>query len=181
MHLSRNNLVGSAILNPDRESAFGTIKVIIVDPDSGKVLAVSLDRSIDKVISFVDLKWDDELRTFYVLNDDVVCSRSEIIRVDKLVSEGSFLNKQKVVTESGKNLGKLYDFYFEPELAVMSKIVTKKRFIFFSDTLVIAHNNILEVDSSFIKVRDNAAHAFDPKYKFKKKAEPAISGTAFSK
>lgn len=158
MKIFRNQLIDRPILSRNKISTLARIKSVIIDPETGKILSVAISKSKDKLISFSDLVWSADEKVFFVLDEDVIFDRKDLVRSDFILHEGSYFNKQKVVTESGKKLGQLNDFEIDITLGMLTQISVRKRILFFGIRRLIARKFILEVKPRKILVEDNEAY-----------------------
>jgi sporulation protein YlmC with PRC-barrel domain len=173
MRIFISDIVGKHILKSDKTLTLGRIKRIIIDPDTGKMLAFALDKSLSRFVATTDLIFDDKIHAFRSCSEDPEISRDEIMRLDKLLTEKRFFSKQKVKNEDNKFLGYLSDIEIDTTLCVLTQILVQKRILIFKKKLLLPRSHILEVTKSIIRVKGGEARA----PLFQKEAEP-ITGSA---
>jgi sporulation protein YlmC with PRC-barrel domain len=177
MKLSAKAVRGSEVLLMDRKSPAALIRGLIFDAETGKLLGFKV--GLDKIICFLDLNFDEHKKIFYIKSPDCICPTNEVVRIDQCLSSGGYFNKQQVVTETGRKLGKLYDLNFEPVSGVVTDITAKKGFLLWSKDSVIAKHNILDVTAHKIKVKCDGAKVPIFEAQIKNKTAP-VGGAALS-
>lgn len=155
MKLSAKKIQGSEVLLMDKKTPIALIRGLIFNAETGKLLGFRV--AVNKVICFLDLNFDERKKLFYVKSADAVCDTAEVVRIDQCLKSGVYFNKQKVITETGSKLGKLYDLNFEPVSGMITDIICRKGFLIWSKDRVIPKHNILDVTLQEIKVKDDAA------------------------
>lgn len=177
MLISARSLKGKHVFLGDKETPVARVRGVIIAGDTGQVLGFKV--GISKVIGFGDLNWDEQNGLFYVRDSDSVCDANEIVRLKMALKSGNYFNKQRVVSETFKKIGKLHDVMFDPVLGILGEIIAVKRFLIWTSETVISRINILDVDSKEIKVRGNGSKVMSITPELKNKAAP-MTGTALS-
>ena len=176
MKLSARAVRGSEVLLMDRKTPIALVRGLIFDAENGKLLGFKV--GINKVICSLDLNFDEDKKLFYVKSLDSICNTSDVVRIEQSLSSGMYFNKQTVVTESGKKLGRLYDLNFEPVSGVMTDVIVRRGFISFKKRLIPKHE-ILDVSKAAIKVKDDEAKVPIFETKLKSKTAP-VGGAVLS-
>ena len=173
MKISSKSLIGSPVYLSDKKSALVLIRGVLVSGETGLVLGFKV--GLNNVISFQDINWDGSNKRFYVKEADSICDASEIVRINNLLDSENYFNKQRVVTEGGKILGRLWDLEFEPITGSLVEIIARKRFLFGSKDTMVIKSRIVDVDSKKIVVKGNGATVKESAINLKNKTAPVTS------
>ncbi len=179
MKLMSSQIIGTSIWNHEQDSVIGRIHRVVVDPESGRVLAFAVAKSLGRLVNFVEAIWSKELRAFYVVDQDCICDLADMLRVEELVRQKRYFKRQRVITASGKNLGLLHDFEIDVGLGVLTQIESKRRVWIFNDFTLVPRSKIERVSARKIEVADDNAYVTVLKSWFSKKAAP-VAGAAHS-
>lgn len=89
-------------------------------------------------------------------SEDVFVSRSDVVKLDEIMSLEFKLTGLKCVTKKGTKLGKIVDYTVEPTtFEIMQIVVQRPTFKAFIDPeLIISRNEIVEVDDFKVVVKD---------------------------
>lgn len=150
-----NDVIGADIFEPVSGELLGKINKVIIDPETGKILAF-LNRSNLSAAS-VDVYFD--------LNDRL-CSKTknlwvpltDLLRVNDLYQNKHNLYRQKVVSETGTKLGKICNMQFDPVNFVVTHLITQKAVWIFKCQFLIPAKNIVNVTPRTVTVKDNLAY-----------------------
>jgi uncharacterized protein YrrD len=177
MKLSAKVVKGSEVFLLDKKTPAALVRGLIFSAETGKLLGFKV--GVDKVICFLDLNFDKAKKIFYVKSTDCVCPTKEVVRIESCLNSENYFNKQKIVTESGIGLGRLYDLNFEPVSGVITDIIVRKGFLFWSKDKIISKHEIINVNKKQIIVKDNGAKVKVFETRIKNKAAP-VGGAALS-
>ena len=132
----------------------GRVSDVVVDPDTGKVLGFLVGSKRQKIVASADILFWNQRVIIHDMSD--IFDLEEIIKIEKIVKNNIPIINNKVVTKSGMQLGKVYDFAIHPQLFVLTKVFVTKSFlgVFGYDRKMIAHKNILEIKKDMIIVKD---------------------------
>jgi len=154
MILPYTKIIGLPVFDFKNQSQIGTVKDVIIQAKDFKVSGFILESSIfdrkTKVISSTDLI--DIASQGVIANDeDAVSTTEENVRLKDAIKSGYHGIGQKVVTKSGKGIGKVIDLFISSETLEISKIHVKSVFI----ERIISRSAIIEIKKKKIIVRDN--------------------------
>ena len=85
-------------------------------------------------------------------------SRSDVVRLDKMMSLGFDLIDHKVVSESGKKIGKIKDYTIDTKTFVIYQIIVDRPILksFIDPELTINRSQISEVDDYKVVIKNDA-------------------------
>lgn len=136
-----------AIINPDELSvAAYTLNVLSMDEDlGGDILSVEDVREFSPNGLIVD-------------SGSRFVSRSDVVRLDKMMSLGFDLIDHKVVSESGKKIGRIKDYTIDTKTFVIYQIIVDRPILksFIDPELTINRSQISEVDDYKVVIKNDA-------------------------
>ncbi len=148
-------ILGTPIQQDDIPRPISSVKDLILDPESGKLVAIVVDINNDQVISASDiLKWGAMVK---VPISDVIVDAEEILRIEEIRRNELKIIRNKVFTEKGDFLGKVVDYSIETSSLILNKIYVQKTFlglISFKSRLIPA-NKIVEIRKNKIIVKND--------------------------
>lgn len=147
------NIIGTAVFQDDAQRPISTIKDLVIDPESGKIIAIVIDINKNLVISPVDIiKWGAVLKTH---NHDTIVAGNEILRVEQVQNSDIKIMGNKVETQSKEDLGMVIDYAIDTKTYELRKIVTAKGFLglFRYDSRLIPSSEIVEIKKNKIIVK----------------------------
>lgn len=147
------HILDTPIFEEDHLRPITTVKDLIVDPDSGKVLAIVVNLSKNLVITPNDMSsWGDVIT---VSSPDVIIDGAEIVRVDQVLKDGVKIFGNKVVTKKGEELGRVFDFAIDGSTLGLRKIFVAKGFLglFRYAARIIPAKDIIEILADKIVVK----------------------------
>ena len=150
-----SNILGTPVFDQDGGRPITTVRDLVVDPESGKLIAFVVNQSKNLIITPVDiLFWKEILK---VRDRDAIISASEVLRVESVQKNGIHFFHNKVETKSGKFLGKVVDFEIDTNLYVLARIHVAKGFLGLIkyDSRIIPADHIVEVLEDKIVVKDD--------------------------
>ncbi len=155
MLVHAKNTIGKRVVEMAGLAKIAVIKNIIVDPDNGNVLALSLGKKNtfgkEQVVSLKDIT------EFYsdgvlVRDHDSIVDADEIIKVKNVLDKKTNLFGSKVSTQNGDYLGFLEDFIFDTDMMFLATITTRKKFS--SEKRIINADRIMTILPGRIIIRD---------------------------
>jgi len=157
MILRYTQIIGLPIFELKNQSLLGYSHECVIDNVKKSILGIVLKPGIFSQPKYILLQMDvlKILKKNIVIRDEGAISEiKDLVRVQALIDDGMFGIGQKVQTESGNNLGKLYDFLVDSESLGITKLyvrdMTKERIISASD--------IISIEPKVIVIKDpNAA------------------------
>lgn len=157
MEYAYSKIVGLPVFEAENMRPKFLIEDIIIDNETGKIVAFLADGKRNLVITPHDILaikhgvWIKDASDLGTVDD--------ILRVSKIVEDfGGFLNK-KVITESGKVLGKVVDMYFDSQITQLTKLYVAKNILGFIqyDSRILPMKNVIEAGKDAIIVKDDDA------------------------
>lgn len=132
----------------------------IIDPNDLKIIGFEIGGGV--VGGEVgDILRTESIREFsdvgmIVDSEDVFVSRTDVIKIDEIMSLEFKLVGLKCVTKKGTKLGKIIDYTVDPTtFEIMQIVVQRPTFKAFIDPeLIISRNEIVEVDDFKVTVKD---------------------------
>lgn len=161
MLFEAKSLSNLPVVSLESGQTLGFISNIIIDPDSGKVLGLLSSSNFfwkdKKAVAVSDIhEFTPEM--VLVRDDKSQLELEELVRIKKVVEQKIFILGSKVITESGKKLGKSTDFVINANLGILAKIYIENLWGqgYISGTLVISANKIISIEHKRIIVANNA-------------------------
>ena len=127
---------------------------VVINTDTGKIVGFLTSPSGQKVLAPIDiLNWGNALS---VHDEESILDSDEIHAVAEAFKKGIYVMRNRVVTKSGENLGKVIDYAINDKMFVMTKIVVAKTIfgLINYDMRIIAHKDILEIKKDKIIVKN---------------------------
>jgi len=181
MPLSIKQLRRMTVLTASGQS-IGQIKIPIIDPVSGKILAYQLKRYIPNLLSPLDIQ---NITTFRIIlsNRYELHNVEDLVRVQRVLAEKITIIGKPVQSEGGFKLGKCVEMMVDIKQSMLHGIVVKKQIIpFFPQlTLLIKRDSIVEITKKNIIVKNSLIKLpiFAKSQKLKT-APPTLSATSSS-
>lgn len=132
-----------------------TVKDMMIDPASGKLAALEVNRGRNMVIVPMDIvSWQDVLR---VHGQDSIIDADEVVKVSELHKEDVRIYRNRVEALDGSYLGRVYDFSIDSgslglqNLYVAKEILGMVRF----GSRIIRARDIVEILKEKIIVKNN--------------------------
>lgn len=147
--------IGTPIFEDDSLRPVTSVKDVIMDPETGKMVALVVNTSKNLVITPMEiLSWQDGI---YVSNRDAIFSGNEVLRIQKVRESGIKIFNNKVETQSGKFLGRVFDFSIDNQTFSLKKLYVARGFLGLIrlDSRIIPQKNIIEILSDKIVVKDD--------------------------
>lgn len=153
-----SQLVGRPVITFDEAQPLGVLRDPIVDPENGKLAGYffghGLFYSKQDVLSADDIVTYDENRVV-VHRSDIVRKVKEEPRVRKILQQKVPVLGAKVLTESGKFLGRANDLLLDTELNMIVKYYVHG----LMQDRIIAAEHVITIDKRGIIVDDTAPQA----------------------
>ena len=168
MLINASSLIGTRILSLQLGGAIAEVDNLIVDPDNLQIVAFHLSGPVigGETGDILDAR---SIRVFsrlgFIIDDtDELVFRTDVVRIDKIMSLNFHLVGLKVVTEKGKKLGKVIDFIVDPSSLQTQQLVVQRPAIksFLDPELTIHRSQIVEVDDFKVTVKDATEKATAP-------------------
>jgi len=149
--------IGLPIISEQAEGQVASMKEVLINPESGGILAIGLIGS-PKVISICDVrKWD--LSGIKITDETAIIDRSELFKLSQFHPAETKVFAKEVVQENGTSLGLVHDFVFDTDIGQLTQLyVVKKTFIFFTvEKRIINYREIVEIKQDEVIVKDRLA------------------------
>lgn len=148
------------------------IKGLIIDPETGKILAFLLPQ--DHIV--VPLDVSHLSHGLYIAGKDHILSMNDVVRVARVAQQHIKLINARVVTEKhAQDLGSLLDYEIDTTHMALSKLHVAKSLLFFHyQQRIIGWPSIVRITSTEIVVKEM------PMVKVKAKAEVPVQSSAFA-
>ena len=168
MLINASSLIGTRILSLQLGGAIAEVDSLIVDPDNLQIVAFHLSGPVigGETGDILDARSIREFsRLGFIIDDtDELVFRTDVVRIDKIMSLNFHLVGLKVVTEKGKKLGKVIDFIVDPSSLLTQQLVVQRPALksFLDPELTIHRSQIVEVDDFKVTVKDATEKATAP-------------------
>ena len=138
------------------------IKCPIINPDNLKIEGFYVEDLFDKKLNLILLTQDirEILINGFAINDhEVLTHPSELHRLKKVLDHNIDPISKPVITESRKRLGKLSEYAVDDQSFFIQKIYVSQSILknITGASLILDRNQIVDVNSSNIIVKDNHA------------------------
>jgi len=130
----------------------GLVSDIILDPDTGKIIAFNVMPGINKIIVPMDiLNWGIKI----TVNDkEDIIDMEEVINVNTIYKKKIRIMGQKVYTKSGEYMGKVLDYAVNEYSLSSLTIGSTFLYLFFWNKKIITKKNIIEIKKNKIIIKD---------------------------
>lgn len=160
MLIDGQKLIGCPVLSLHVGRPIATTVESIIDPNDLKIIAFKLTGGV--VGGDVgDILRSSSVREFsdigmIVDSEDVFVSRTDIIKIDEIMSLEFKLIGLKVVTKKGSKLGKVKGYTVDSKTFEIIQIIVQRPAMkaFIDPELVVSRNEIIEVDDYTVTVKD---------------------------
>lgn len=156
---SANSYLNIPIISLYNSTKIGEIQEFVVDSEIGKVIGIIVDKGeikgTFKVISTVDIR-EVSNDAVIVDSEEALVLQGDIIRIDKVIKSGIKIIKNKVETESGVYVGKVFDFLLDSFFYVMKLYIKPSLSNIFESQLIIPRELIIKITKEKIIISDDA-------------------------
>jgi uncharacterized protein YrrD len=154
MILRYTQIIGLPIFELKDQSLLGYAYECILDNTKNSILGIVLKPGIFSKPKLILLSMDIQKvlkKHIFVRDDGALSEIADLVRVQTLIDNGIFGIGQKVQTESGQNLGRLYDYLVESERLAITKLYIKD----LSKERIISAENIISIEPKLITIKDS--------------------------
>jgi uncharacterized protein YrrD len=148
-----SKIIGMSVFVPNSMRPINTVQDIVIDPETGKVIAFAMDTRGKKVVVAMDVI---SVKHGLLIRDaDDIIDSEDVLRVQSVLEKsGGFMHKS-VETEEGERLGKVVDMAIDDRNLVLIKLYVSKTFIGIVqyDSRIISAKNIVEVRETRVIVK----------------------------
>ena len=151
-----SELLGQSIFCREAPGMVGRVFDLILDPSDGSLVAISVHFARKKIIGSRDiLSWYPRI---VIRDTECIVESDEIVRIQRILDQDIRIIGNAVVTESGNELGTVYDFLFDIDKTIMLHIMVAHSFlgIFRFGNRIIPAKRIVRIESDQIVVSDDA-------------------------
>ncbi len=152
-----SKISGTPVMEDDAMRPLTTIKDVLIDSETGKVIAFIVNLSKNLIITPMDiLSWHDAI---HVHDRDSIIEGNEVLRVENVQKSGTRVIHNRVETKDGKYLGKVVDFSIDSHSMDLKKLYVAKGFLglFRYESRIIPAKNIIEILPEKIVVKEDLA------------------------
>lgn len=154
-----NQTIGSPVLVVSSNKEIGKIKELIINFETGKLLGFQLSEGLlkeQRVLRLEDVKEIKDNKIF-VDNDISIKPLHNFGQFEELLKKDIKIKNNNVVTESGKELGLIVDFYIDEVSYKIDKLFVKNSFLrdLFKGKLIISFDKIVSISKNAIVVKDD--------------------------
>ncbi len=153
MILRYTQIIGLPIFELKNQSLVGYSYECVLDNVKNCILGIVLKPGLFSQPKFILLQMDvlKILKKNIVIRDESAISEiKDLVRVKTLIDDGFFGVGQKVQTESGQYLGRLYDFLVDSDNLVITKLYIKG----LANERIIPATSIVSIEPKIITVKD---------------------------
>ncbi|MBQ8985033.1 hypothetical protein IJ076_00525 [Candidatus Saccharibacteria bacterium] len=159
MLIKNSNLMNLPILSMQDSGRIGTLSKSIIDPDSLKIIAFMTYGAVGPDGgNILDARSIREYSNYGVVIDsrDELISKSDVVKIEKVIDLNFEINGLKVETKKGSKLGRVIDYTVTDDNLSLQQIIVKRPVVksFLDPELTIPRSEIVEVTDYKIIVRD---------------------------
>lgn len=160
MLVAGSKLAGYPVLSLHVGGEIARTKEPIIDPDGLKIIGYKLEGPLigSEVGDILDVNSVREFAASGMIVDssDEFANRGDIVRMDKVMDLNFKLVGLKVVTENGKNLGKVGDYTVDADSFTIYQLIVRRPVLksLLDPELTINRSQIIEVDDYKITVKN---------------------------
>jgi len=159
MFKQASGIIGSEILALEANLKIGEVSDFIIEPESGKIVALLLKKRLfapPKIVSPQDII-DIVENSILVRSQEDATSLEEVVRAKEILAGGITFLGTRVETESGTHIGKVRDFIFDYPNFVVLKLYVQTNLLreLFQNELIIPTEKIVQVTKKAIIVSDD--------------------------
>lgn len=117
---------GLPIVIPDEERPLGYLNGAFMDPEKPQVIAFLVGYT--KALTPIEVeKWYED--RVQVGDSEALAPLTDILRIEKFGLRRTFLNGKRVLSKSGRALGRVRDFTFETSTSTVLNLTVSKRIL----------------------------------------------------
>lgn len=170
-----SSIINLPIFALDTKTRVGQVYDLIVDPQTGRILAFLIKKKgifrIAKILATEDI-YNLEANTVVIEKADLITPPEEVVRAKQVLQDKIKIINNKVISESGTYLGKVENFVFDSANYILVKLYVKTGILqdLFKGELIIPWGKIHSITKDAIIV-------FDETIKEKAKEMRAVRAT----
>lgn len=153
----------SSFLNIPIISIYNSKKVgevfdFIVEPSSGRIVGLIGERygflkRKNKVIADIDVR-EISPRALIVDSEDALVAEKDIVKLAEIIKSGKKVLKNKVYSQSGKYIGKVYDYLIDDFFYIQKLYIYPPFFNIFENQLIVSRKNVIAIEKKGIIIND---------------------------
>lgn len=121
-----STLSGLPVMAGEEEKSLGSLRGVFLNPENGKLIGFLV--GFGKIVTPFEIqKWGRE--QVMVRDTESLVPFTEILRLDEFGLRRSLFNGKKVISKSGKRLGRVRDFSLDREALGLADFEVSKRFL----------------------------------------------------
>ena len=161
MLINASRLIGTKVLSLQLGGAVAQVVDLIINPDNLQIIAFQLEGPVigGETGDILDARSIREFSQLgFIIDDtDELVFRTDVVRIDQIMSLGFHLVGLKVVTQKGASLGKISDFVVDPSTLLTQQLVVQRPFFksLMDPELIIHRSQIVEVDDYKVTVKED--------------------------
>jgi len=152
-----SKIIGTHVLSHAHGEVLAIVEDVIIHPDTGKVEGFWV-KPLTLPFRHAVLPWEGVVawkRHLYIRDEQAMAEPDEIIRISEILARKTYYMGNRVRTESGKSLGKVFDLDFDESKMLLRYLFVRKSFLLFSMAAQFVHyDSIVQVLPDRIIVRD---------------------------
>lgn len=150
-----SELAGRPVFVRDVPNVIARVFDLILDPSDGSLVALSVHPNMQKVIGSRDVL--SFIPRVVIRDTDSIVAPDEIVRIQQVFARYAPVIRNRVVTESGKNLGIVYDYLFDIDKSIVLKLMVAHSFlgILHFGQRIISAKEIIRIEPDQIIVKDD--------------------------
>lgn len=150
-------IIGTPVLQQDDGSPLAVLNDIIIDPDSGKVMAfwvkpvnIPLSNAIIETDSILEWK-----KNIYIQDERQISDPADIIRISEVLERNTFFIGNRVQSEEGEKLGMVTNLTFDDRHFKLRQLMSHKIFLFFAyQPRLFDYRAVISVNPDYIVVKN---------------------------
>jgi len=153
MERSYSKIIGTSVFN-DSTRPITTVKDLIIDPETGKILAFVVNINKKLIITPLDvLSWGESIK---VHNGEAIINANEVLRVENVLKNQIKVISNKVYTKNDEYLGKVIDFSVDNKSYLLKSLYVAKGILGLLryQSRIIPYKDIIEIKKDKIIVKD---------------------------
>ncbi len=153
MERSYSKIIGTSVFN-DSTRPITTVKDLIIDPETGKILAFVVNINKKLIITPLDvLSWGESIK---VHNGESIINANEVLRVENVLKNQIKVMSNKVYTKNDEYLGKVIDFSVDNKSYLLKSLYVAKGILGLLryQSRIIPYKDIIEIKKDKIIVKD---------------------------
>lgn len=155
MIIKYSSLIGSLAAELKDQTRLGKVAEVVIDNQTLCLAAIVLKQPF---LFYTKNKFVLPMDIVYLLKDGVIAKdleslidQNESVKIDKLVKAKSYGIGQKVVTDTGEQLGHVYDFVIDTESLSITKFYVKQLI----HDRIIPIDKVMSMEARTITIKDN--------------------------